>query len=80
LARKHQKVHRLNLELGPKSFQALERLRSSLETASQAETIRLALQTLSHLVEEANRGGRVMIEREGSEKIEVLIPHAPRPA
>ena len=78
LARKHEKVHRLNLELGPKSFQALEKLRASLETASSAETIRIALSTLAHLVEEAHRGGRVVIERKGAEKVEVLIPNATR--
>jgi hypothetical protein len=50
-----------------------------LETVSQAETIPLALQTLVHLVEHsAPRWPRLMIDREGSDKIEILIPHASR--
>jgi hypothetical protein len=71
--RRHTKVRRLNLELGPKSYQALERLQASLETHSLTETIRIALQVLSRLFDAEQHGSKVFIERDG-EKIEVLLP------
>lgn len=71
---------RLNLDLGPKSSEALRKLQESLETASQAETIRLALQTLEKIVEEAEAGGRITIERPDGERVEVVVPGVTRRA
>ena len=71
---------RINLDLGPKSSAALRNLQDSLETASQAETIRLALQTLEKLVQEAEAGGTVTIERANGDTVEVLIPGVTRKA
>jgi hypothetical protein len=76
--RKHRKVWRLNLELGPRSYEALNRLQCALETSSQAETIRIALQTLARLVDEEEQGARVFIERHGQQKVEVLLPLSAR--
>lgn len=67
-------MHRLNLELGPKSYQALERLQSALETSSQADTIRMALQTLAKLVDETQCGSRIIIEHPKKDRIELLLP------
>ena len=67
-------VRRINLELGPKSCQALDRLQVALETNSQVETIRLALQTLLRLVDETQPGGRVFVERAGEDRREVILP------
>lgn len=75
--RKHENVHRLNLELGPKSFQALTELQDVTETASKAETIRLALQVLLKLVQETQRGARITIQRKDGENLEVVLPFAP---
>ena len=77
--RKHRKIHRLNLELGPKSFHALEKLQRALETSSQAETIRIALTTLSKLIDETQQGARVLIERNGEDKVELFLPLARAP-
>ena len=63
LLRKNQNVRRLSLELGPKSYAALENLQVVLETSSQAETIRLALQLLSQVVAEAQDGAKLVIQR-----------------
>ena len=71
---------RINLDLGPNSYEALKNLQNSLETASQAETIRFALQTLEKLVEEIQQGARVTIERARGEKVEVLLPGVKRKA
>jgi hypothetical protein len=68
------KQHRINLELGPNSYRALKGLQESLESASQAETLRLALQTLAKLVEETRDGGRVIIERKNGDVVHVLLP------
>ena len=72
--RKNQEVRRLNLELGPRSYQALAELQEALETSSQAETIRLALQTLSKLVAEVQDGARLIIERDDEARVELLLP------
>jgi hypothetical protein len=72
------KTHRINLDLGPNSYQALKRLQTSLEAASQAETLRLALQTLAKLVEEAKDGGRVIVERADGDRVVVILPLAIR--
>ena len=71
-------TRRLNLDLGPNSFEALKRLQETLETASQAETIRLALQTLAKLVDEVEHGGRALIERTNGEKVEIVLPSVRR--
>jgi hypothetical protein len=68
------KQHRINLELGPNSYRALKALQASLESASQAETLRFALQTLAKLVEETRDGGRVVIERKNGDVVQVLLP------
>jgi hypothetical protein len=78
--RRHQKVHRLNLELGPQSFRALTRLQAATEASSQAETIRLALQTMEKMVEEARKGSRLIIERADGEKVEIMLPGVHVPA
>ena len=75
--RKHRKIHRLNLELGPKSYAALEALQAALETSSQAEAIRLALQTVSKLVEETKKGGRIIVERKAGDQIEIVLVPLP---
>jgi hypothetical protein len=77
LRKQREVAHRLNLELGPKSVAALSRLQDALETASQAETIRLALQVLAKLVDETQAGARVMIERRDEERTELLLPLHP---
>ena len=71
---------RLTLDLGPKSAEALQNLQDSLETASQAETIRYALQTLENLVEEAEAGGKIIIQRPNGDTVEVIVPGVTRQA
>lgn len=69
-----QKVHRINLDLGPKSYRALKDLQKSMEAASQAETLRVALQTLAKLADEAKQGGRLIVERKNGERVEISLP------
>lgn len=72
------KTHRINLDLGPHSYHALKTVQASLESASQAETLRLALQTFAKLVEETERGGEVIIQRANGDRVSVLLPVALR--
>lgn len=71
--RPNDKVHRLNLELGPRSHRALRRLQADLEASSQADTIRFALQTLEMLLEEIHAGGTVSVRRTDGEELKVLL-------
>lgn len=71
--KRHENSTRLNLDLGPKSYEALMSLQEDTEASSQVETIRLALHTLATLVEEIKRGGKVYVERD-EEKIELKFP------
>lgn len=75
--REHGATYRINLVLGPRSFEVLTRLQAATEASSKVETIRLALQTLAKLAEEAQEGSRVLIERRDGERIEVLLPIVP---
>lgn len=72
--KRHEQKHRLNLELGPRSYQSLVALQEAMEASSQAETIRLALQTLAKLAAESQAGARVRIHRQNGEVVEVLLP------
>jgi hypothetical protein len=72
------KPKRINLDLGPRSYEGLLRLQASLEAASQAEILRLALQTLSKLVQEAESGARVMIDRVNGDRVEIVLPGVDR--
>lgn len=72
--RKYKKVHRINLELGPNAFASLELLRESTESSSQVEAVRLALQTFHKLVDEAQAGGKIIVERKDGSKLEIIIP------
>jgi hypothetical protein len=65
---------RLNIELGPSSASALDRLQESTESRSQVEVIRLALQTFSKMVDEVSAGGRVVIQRPDGVSVEIFFP------
>lgn len=73
----YDKVRRINLELGPNSQRALDALQQTLEASSQAETIRLALQTTARMISETASGGRVLVERPNGERVEIVFPLAP---
>lgn len=66
-------AHRLNLELGPKTAEALSYLQEAIDAPSQAETIRVALQTCTRLAREAARGGSILVKRKDGEVLKIML-------
>ena len=74
MKKNENKSYRINLELGPKSFKALNNLQTATEARSKVETIRLALQITEKLVQETQAGGRVAIQRKDGQEMEIYLP------
>lgn len=70
---------RVNLVLGPRSAEALDKLKASLEATSHVDVVRIALQVTKHLADEIEAGGQVMIERKSGELVRIrLLPFVAR--
>lgn len=66
-------MKRIQVELHGDSLEALARLKTTLDAASDAEVLRRALQTVDQIVGLLEGGGRLLVERENQEVDVVMI-------
>ena len=58
-------LKRVQLDMSPRPLARLQRLQERLEAASYAETIKRALWVHETLLDLAEGGGRILVERDG---------------
>jgi hypothetical protein len=64
------KKYRLQIDFSEKAYGELESLQERLDASSKSEVIRDALGVLRWIVEESDRGNRILLEKpEGTRKI-----------
>lgn len=63
---KKRDVKRVQMDMPPKSLERLQRLQGITEASSYAEVVRNALRLYEALVDEAEEGHKLLIDRDGN--------------
>ena len=69
----------MHLELTPKQSAALSKLGQDIGTATKVETIRMAIDVLTHVVQGVSTGSKLILRSADGKECEIiLIPLIPR--
>ena len=70
----HEKRHRIQLDLSPRTSRQLERLKNSRDASSLAEVVRKAVDCLDWMKDKKDRGIGIVLKYEDGEVRETEFP------